>query len=72
MDRSYSMDIGERIKSERELLGWSQNRLAKESGMTQSQLSFYESGKRVMYLESARKVCDALGVSIDWLVRGGS
>ena len=64
------LQIGKRIKDERESMEWTQVRLSRESGVTQPNISEMESGKRAMHVFTAMKICDALGVSIDWLLRG--
>lgn len=62
--------IGVRIKAEREAMGWSQGDLSREAGVTQPRISEIEGGKKAMYLTTAMKIGDALGVPIDWLVKG--
>lgn len=58
------MTPGEIIKAAREAKGWTAYRLAQESGVSQSQISRAEAGKRALSLESARKICEAMGVSL--------
>lgn len=62
--------IGARVKSEREVLSWSQADLSREAGVTQPRISEIEAGKKAMYLITAVKIADALNVPLDWLVKG--
>lgn len=68
--RELHEQIGNRVKSERETLGWSQGDLSREAGVTQPRISEIESGKKAMYLTTAMKIADALAIPIDWLVKG--
>jgi len=47
--------------------GWSQDQLARASGITNSALSEYERGKKVPELKSLRKLVSALGYSLSAL-----
>ena len=64
------MSLPDRIRLLREQKGWSQNRLAKETGISQPTIWRLERGEierpNVEYL---RLVADAFGVTIDSLVR---
>ena len=59
------MDIGKRIISLREQKGWTTNRLANMSGVSQSFLRAVELGQKGISVESLSAVCWALGVSLD-------
>jgi transcriptional regulator with XRE-family HTH domain len=62
------MTLGDRIKRERERLGWSQNELARRARVRQAQLSEVEAGKRHDMMASIlRRIARALGVSMDYL-----
>lgn len=59
------MTIGEKIVKLREEKGWSQYRLAKESGVGQAALSHIENGKRHSPThETLQKLCRALKISM--------
>lgn len=52
------------VRRAREALGWTVYRLAREAGVATSQLYRCESGEAGLTLETARRVCAALGVSL--------
>jgi transcriptional regulator with XRE-family HTH domain len=63
------MPLGERLKRFRELAGWSQNELARRSGVPRPIVSELESGKQKgLKVDTARRLARALGVSLDMLV----
>jgi len=55
------------IKKCREAKGWSQYRLAKESGVSQGRISEIEAGKGSPSLGTLRALAKALGVTLDEL-----
>lgn len=57
--------IGERIKSLREQRGFSQRELGQKVGLMQQHISFIESNDRRVHLQLARKLADALGVTVN-------
>lgn len=57
-----------KIRQLREKAGLSQKALAHKAKISQGKVSEYESGKSIPRLDSARRIADALGVSIDELV----
>ena len=57
-----------RLRDVRELHGWSQSKLAEESGVSRDGISNYETGHREAWPSTARKLADALGVEIADLV----
>jgi transcriptional regulator with XRE-family HTH domain len=62
--------IGERIKKRRLELDWTQERLAQESGLSKGFLSDVEAGKRSVGADSLLALANALGVSMDELMKG--
>lgn len=58
-----------RIKELREAKGWSQNKLAKESGLAQSFIHAIEAGKKSPTMRSLRKLSQALGVPIERIIQ---
>lgn len=63
--------VGERIRLRRIHLGWTQERLASEAGVSKGFLSDVESGKRNVGAETLLSLATALGVSMDYLMKGG-
>ena len=61
-----------KIKQLREKAGLSQKALADNAKVSQGKVSEYESGKSVLRLDSARRIADALGVSINDLMEEAS
>jgi putative transcriptional regulator len=57
-----------RLKEVRELHGWSQTKLAEESGVSRDSISNYETGQREAYPATAKKLADALDVEIADLI----
>lgn len=55
--------IGARIREEREYLGWSQMDLANRIIRTQTAVSYWESGKRLISLDDLFKVALTFGIS---------
>lgn len=53
-----------KLRTLREERGWSLRRLAEESGVSASYLSFVERGKTTPTLPRIMRVCDALGLSL--------
>lgn len=53
-----------RLKEVRELHGWSQAKLAEESGVSRDSISNYETGQREAWPATAKKLADALHVEI--------
>jgi transcriptional regulator with XRE-family HTH domain len=52
------------LKEVRELHGWSQKKLAEESSVSRDSISNYETGHREAWPSTAKKLADALGVTI--------
>jgi len=63
---------GDRVKAAREQRSWTQERLAEAAGISKGFLSDVENNKRNISSESALKIADALGISLDYLLRGES
>lgn len=59
------MYVAERIKERRLALGWTQRELADKSGFHVSAISHYETGQRKPCLRNARRIAEALNVTID-------
>jgi transcriptional regulator with XRE-family HTH domain len=55
----------------RKTKNWSQAELASKTGISQVMVGKYERGDAVPSIEVAKKIADALGVSLDYLVGEG-
>jgi transcriptional regulator with XRE-family HTH domain len=62
------MNIGERIIKLRKEHGWSQNELAKMVGTSGPIVGRYERGEMMPSVEVAKKLADAFGTTLDYLV----
>jgi transcriptional regulator with XRE-family HTH domain len=61
--------IAEAIKARREVLGLSMNSLAQKSGISVQSVSFIESAVNSPSLSTFMRICSALEVSPDYLLR---
>lgn len=62
--------IGDRIKEIREELGWTQEKLADESKISKGFLSDVENNKRDISSTNVLKIANAMGASLEYLLRG--
>lgn len=61
-------DFGERVRKKRQQRGWTQERLAKELGVSTSFVGHIERGSRKASLETLVQIVNALDVSMDYLL----
>lgn len=66
------MNTSKIISDTREAKGWNQSELADESGVSRVMIGKYERGQAVPSIDAAKKIADALGVSLDYLVGEGT
>lgn len=66
------MNTGKIISDLREQKGWAQKDLAEKSGISRVMIGKYERGEAVPSIEAAKKIADALEVSLDYLVGASS
>jgi transcriptional regulator with XRE-family HTH domain len=59
------------IASLRDNKGWSQTELADKSGVSRVMIGKYERGEAIPSIDAAKKIADALEVSLDYLVGEG-
>lgn len=64
-------NMGERIRAVRKAAGVTQRELAERLGIFYQQISQYERGERNPKYETVEKIADALGISVEELIRGG-
>ncbi|MDE5549469.1 MAG: helix-turn-helix domain-containing protein [Clostridia bacterium] len=62
------MEIGEAFKYQREIKELSQSQLARETGLSQQMISWWEAGKGFPSIESCIILADYYGISLDELV----
>lgn len=62
--------VGERIREVREELGWTLEELARKAALSKGFLSDVETNKRDISSVNLLKVANALGASLDYLLRG--
>lgn len=58
------MNLASRLKILREKRGFSQYRLAHQSGISQSFISALEAGTKSPTIYTLKKICDCLGISL--------
>ena len=63
--------VGDRIRLCRQKLGLKQDSLAKNAGMSKGFLSEVETGNRNPSADYLLRIANALGVSLDFLMKGG-
>ena len=57
--------IGLRILTLRKMRGWSQDELARRSGLQRTHISRIEQGKYAVTLETIQAIAEALGMTVD-------
>src|SRR6266566_1451191 len=62
--------VGDRVREIRETKKWTQDQLATKSGVSKGFLSDIENNKRNPSSEYVLKIANALGASLDYLLRG--
>lgn len=65
------METGKIIASLRDKKGFSQTDLADKSGVSRVMIGKYERGEAMPSIDAAKKIADALEVSLDYLVGEG-
>ena len=60
--------IGEALKYQREAANLSKSSLAKETGISQQKISYYESGKHTPSIDDCILLADFYGITLDELV----
>lgn len=62
--------LGERVKTARQTLGWTQDKLAQEAGISKSFLSEIENDKANVSGENLMRLANSLDTSLDYLMKG--
>jgi len=63
--------VGERIRARRTELEWTQEQLAQRAGLSKGFISDIESGKRNIGADTLLALSRELGLSMDYLMKGG-
>ena len=66
------IELGKRIKSIREKVKLTQHELYEKTGISTTQLSAYENGKKSIGLQTIAKIAKALGTTIDYIYYGSN
>lgn len=69
-EKEFLENIGIRMRKKRKELGYTQEQLAEQMGVTIQMISYAEQGKKAMRPENIVKVCDILSMSADYLLTG--
>lgn len=64
------MLTGSKLKAIRALRGLTQAQLAEQSGVSPTAIAEYEKGKRDLRADTIRKLCEAMGVQVRYIVDG--
>ena len=62
--------IGERLRFQRQKVGFSQEKMAEELNISSHYYYELENDRKKMSLKFLKKVCEYFGVSLDWLIFG--
>jgi len=65
-----AMLTGPKLRAIRALRGMTQAELAKHAGVSPTAIAEYETGKRDLRADTIRKLCEALGVQVRYIVDG--
>ena len=63
-------EMGQRILERRKQLNMTQETLTNLTHLTSQTISYAEMGQKAMRPETMLKICEALGISADYLLRG--
>jgi transcriptional regulator with XRE-family HTH domain len=62
--------VARRLALTREILGLTQKEFVERAGVILSRYHLWETGRSPIYLSAAIALCDAHGLTLDWLYRG--
>lgn len=65
-----AMLTGSKLRAIRALRGLTQAQLAEQSGVSPTAIAEYEKGKRDLRADTIRKLCEAMGVQVRYIVDG--
>jgi transcriptional regulator with XRE-family HTH domain len=67
---SRIIEIGARLKATRDALGLTGTEFGNRARIAQNAYSQYETGKRMLTISAAMRLCATYGLTMDWLFRG--
>lgn len=65
-----SDDVARRLRWTRQVAQLNQQEFSESAGLSQPQYSQFETGKRLLTLRAAMRLCQAYGITLDWLYLG--
>lgn len=68
-DRDLMDAVGDRLRLSRQALGLSQVEFSQRAGIAANTYNQYERGKKLPSINNAVAICDAHGLTLDWLFR---
>lgn len=68
IDEVWKKAIPRRLKMARRRLGWSQIKLAEETGLKEITIQYYEQGRMVPGVTALRRISVVTGFSMEWLM----
>ena len=68
--RDFGIEVGNRLQELRKNAGYTQEQLAEKVNISSNALSNYETGIRLMRIDTAQEIADALKISTDYLLTG--
>jgi transcriptional regulator with XRE-family HTH domain len=71
-DRRVAIQLGRRVRRRRHFLDLSQETLADRAGIHRTQISLYETGRRMPLAATLVRLAAALEVSVDQLLAGAA
>jgi len=71
MDEPLLKAIGHRMAAARKKAGYTQEQLGELTGLSIKMISAAENGHKAMRPENIIKICECLGISTDYLLKGG-
>jgi transcriptional regulator with XRE-family HTH domain len=72
MKNELNIEIGKRVREQREFMGYTRERFAEELGISARFAADIELGTKGMSFTTFKRVCELLSVSADYLIFGKS
>lgn len=69
-DERTKPGVAARLMLTRQALGLAQNEFADRAGLASNTYNQYEKATNMPSLDAAHKLCDAYGLTLDWIYRG--